>query len=98
RRCHLDITMLAGVQVEHETGECAHQASSLSTKERKPRTGQLRTRRQIQDAKRRPQFPMRTRLEVEARWLAPASDHPIGGRVPVGDLVRGEIGQREGAL
>ena len=66
-----------------------------TAEQRKARAGELGARRQVENAQRRAELPVRPRLEIEPRRLAPGAHDPVGGGVAVGDVVGREVGYRE---
>jgi hypothetical protein len=93
----LEVAVLAGMQVEHEAGQRAHQSGSHAPEHRKARAGELRAGGQIEQVQRRGELPVRPGLEVEPRFLAPGTDHPVRAGVAVGNALGGKIRQRERA-
>ena len=70
RRLDLDVAVLARMQIEHEVDQGACEAGAGPEEDREPRAGHLRGPLEVDDAERRTELPVRTRLEVERLRLA----------------------------
>jgi hypothetical protein len=70
--CTSGVTVLAGVQVEHEVDERARQPRALAHQHGEPRAGDLRAALEVEDAQLGPEVPVRLRLEVERGGIAHA--------------------------
>ena len=69
RRLHLDVAVLAGVQLQHEVDERARQSGAGAHQDREPRTGQLGAAFEVDDAEGGSQIPVRLGLELEDGWV-----------------------------
>ena len=78
RRRDLGVTVLAGVQVEHELGESALEPRESPLKHDEARARELRSRLEIHQAERLADLEMLLRLEGEIRWRAPFALFDIG--------------------
>src|SRR5690349_5668718 len=90
RRLDLDVAVLAGVQVEHEVDQGAHEPGSAAHEHGEPRAGELRATREIEDAERFSQLPVRS--AAPRSRLAPRPDDPVRRLVAVGDFGEREVG------
>ena len=97
RRDHLQVTMLARVQVEHEADQGALQQRARSAYHGEAGAADLCRSLEVEDAKLLPQLDMMARSESKAPWLPPdAHDLVVGAVLPdrharmrnVGDLVQ----------
>ena len=70
RRLHLDVSVLAGVQIEHEVDERARHPGAHPHQHREPGAAHARRALEVDDAERGADLPMRPRIEVERRRLA----------------------------
>ena len=74
--------MFPRVQIQHEVGQRALQASSQIPIHRKPRSRHFRAALQIEDSQLRSDIPMRLRLKVELARRTPAMHFNIRSFVP----------------
>ena len=63
--------------------QCPNQSRALAREERKSRARDLGAGREVENAESRPELPMGTGLEIEARRVTPRPQHAIGRRVAV---------------
>ena len=71
RRHDLQVPVLARVQVEHEIGQRSRQPRARAEQHRKPGAGHLRGALEVENAKRRPEIPVRQRFEIELSSALP---------------------------
>ena len=88
RRLDFAVAVLARVQIEHEVDERAREPRAGAAQHGEPRAGDLGGALEVDDAERRPEIPVRLRLEVERARLAVA---------PHFDVVRGALADRHAA-
>ncbi len=94
RRLDFQITVLGGVQVEHELAERALEPGKLALEHGEPRARQFRRRLEIHQAERLADLEMLLR-RIGAFRLADASDLDIVGLVGAnGHVVVRQVGQR----
>ena len=85
------------MQVEHEVDEGAAEAGARPGEHGEARAGNLAGPLEVQDAQRRPDVPVRARLEVERGRLAVAAHlGVVGVGGPDGDARVREVREREG--
>src|ERR1041385_457984 len=98
RRRHLEVAVLAGMEIEHETGEPAHQPRPQAGEEREAGARDLGAPYEIENPERLPELPVRPRREIEARRLTAGADDAIGGGRSGGDRGVGKVGESEEGL
>ena len=96
RRLHLSITMLPGVQIQHEVDQRARQARPRSAQHGKPCAGDPGGALEIKNAERVTQGPVLLRLEIEPpRRSVPTDFHVVARVCPVRHARVQQVGQRQ---
>src|SRR5215213_7532440 len=65
RRDHLEVAVLACVQIEHQIDERSREPRARTEQQREPGARHLRRAFEVKNSKRRTQVPMRERFEIE---------------------------------
>ena len=74
QRRHLDVAVLAGVQIEHEVDEGPRQSGAGPAEHGEPGAGQLHAALEVVDAEGRAQVRVGLRVEIECRRIAMPTD------------------------
>ena len=77
RRRHLQVAVLAGVQIEHEVRERAHQPRARSDEDRKAGAADLGAPGQIKQAEGFADLPVRPGRKWQCRAVAPAANNLV---------------------